>query len=363
MSTSFSGPEKKINFNQMNLFRQTPPAVLLFCLLLSACLVPSRHFESYTAPAAPDYALEKNWAALPGKKDSADFVVPNSGLKDGQADAKVDVFFVHPTLYFRGKGWNADVADVRTNNLVDQTTIQKQASVFNGSCRIYAPRYRQATLYSFVDGKTSGRKALDLAYTDVKRAFEYYLKHYNNGRPIIIAGHSQGTYHASRLINDFFENDPVLYQKLVAAYLIGGNITQQEFKVVVPCGNAGQTGCLVAWRTMRWGSKEKVPRKKNRNAPVFDAYGRAECVNPLTWKTDTVYAPASLNKGSVPKKFNEVQPGVIDAKISPEHILWIHKPKKRGYPKVKNCHIYDYSLFYMNIRENVRHRIGIYFGK
>lgn len=338
-------------------------AYFVFPFVLAACLVPARHFEKYTAPPLPDYALEKNWAALPTKKDSADFIIPNAGLKDGQATAKVDVFFIHPTLYYRGKSWNADVNDKGTNKLVDRYTIQRQASVFNGSCRIYAPRYRQATLYTFIDTKGDGRKALDLAYSDVKSAFEYYLKHYNNGRPVIIASHSQGTYHAARLIQDFFENDAALYHQLVAAYLIGGNITQNEFKVVVPCREKEQTGCLLAWRTMVWGSKEKAPREKNKTAPMFDAYGKSECTNPLSWKTDTAYVPATLNTGSVNKKFNAIQPGVADAKISGEHVLWIHRPKAKGYPKGKNFHVYEYNLFYMNIRENVQQRIDAYFGK
>lgn len=123
------------------------------CTVLSSCLVPSRSFEKYVPPAAPDYSLERNWSALPTKKDSADFIIPGSGLTDNQSTAHVDVFFIHPTLYFRGKGWNAEVNDVSTNNLVDRTTILKQASVFNGSCKVYAPRYRQATLYSFADSK------------------------------------------------------------------------------------------------------------------------------------------------------------------------------------------------------------------
>lgn len=351
-----------INFIQM---KCSGLGVTLFLagLVFSSCLVPSRHFEAYTPPPVPDYALERNWCALPDKKDSADFILPQAGLTDGQAQAKVDVFFIHPTLYFRGKGWNADVKDVRTNNLVDETTIRKQASVFNGSCKIYAPRYRQATLYSFVDSKGNGRKALDLAYTDVKRAFEYYLKHYNQGRPIIIASHSQGTYHASKLIADFFEHDSVMYHKLVAAYLIGGNISQNMYQVVVPCGEAAQTGCLVAWRTMRWGTKEKAPGKRQKNAPVYDCYGKVECINPLTWKRDTTYAPATLNVGSVPKKFNEAQKGLVDAKISDQHLLWVHKPKKRGYPTTKNYHVFDYSLFYLNIRQNVQYRIEAYFRK
>lgn len=98
--------------------------------------------------------------------------------------------------------------------------------------------------------------------------------------------------------------------------------------------------------------------------PMHETWGKNECVNPLAWKRDTTYAPARLNKGSVPKKYNRVDVGRVDAKISDQHLLWVHKPKKtRGYPTTKNYHVFDYSLFYMDIRENVKHRIDVYFGK
>lgn len=340
-----------------------PFVFFLFLLALSSCIQPKKAFEKYTPAPAPDYALEKNWAALPWVKDSADFLVPHAGLTDGQANAAVDVFFIHPTLYFGRKSWNAGMADKRTNQRVDKTTIRKQASVFNGSCKVYAPRYRQATLYSFIDTKGNGRKALELAYTDVKKAFEYYLKHYNKGRPIIIASHSQGTDHARKLIADFFEKDPALYKQLVAAYLVGGSIQQKQFEVVVPCNEPGQTGCLVAWHTMRWGTREKAPREDKKIAPVYDTYGNTEYVNPLTWKRDTTYAPATLNKGSLPNNLRELHAGIADAKVSGDYYVWVHAPKKSGYPATRNYHIADYSLFYMNIRENVRERIAAYLKK
>lgn len=33
---------------------------------------------------------------------------------------------------------------------------------------------------------------LELAYEDIKCAFEYYMENYNDGRPIVVAGFSQG---------------------------------------------------------------------------------------------------------------------------------------------------------------------------
>src|ERR1044071_1825505 len=119
------------------------PAVLVSCFAY-ACIKPTKDFSRYTPPPAPDYSLQKNWAALPTMKYSADAVPYGSNLKNGQADAKVDVFYIHPTMYYKVKSWNADLDDKRTNRLVDIYPIRQQASVFNESCKVYAPRYRQA---------------------------------------------------------------------------------------------------------------------------------------------------------------------------------------------------------------------------
>src|ERR1041385_3400115 len=136
--------------NLSSAIAKTIPAAVVFILCLVSCIAPSHDFSHYKVPPPPDYSLGKNWAALPTVKDSADVVPYGSGLKDEQANAKVDVFFIHPTMYYKGKSWNADVDDKATNHLVDKFPIREQASIFNGSCKVYAPRYRQATLYSFL---------------------------------------------------------------------------------------------------------------------------------------------------------------------------------------------------------------------
>lgn len=347
-------------FNSSSAISKAIPAAVLILLLLVSCLAPSHDFSHYKAPALPDYSQEKNWAALPTVKDSADAVPYGSSLKDGQADAKVDVFFIHPTMYYKGKSWNADLADKRTNHLVDIYPIREQSSIFNGSCKVYAPRYRQATLYSFLEHNGNGKLALDTAYADVKRAFEYYLKNYNHGRPIIIAGHSQGTFHAQRLLREFFDNDPKMKKLLVAAYLIGGNIGNESFTTLVPCESASQTNCYVAWHTRAYGTSFKEATAKTQSSPAYQNYDNYVCVNPLTWTRDTAYAPASLNKGSVPSSFDRIDAGLFDAKISPQKIIWSHKSGKKGYPKGANFHVADLSIFYINTRENVKLRCEQY---
>ena len=325
---------------------------LIFGIFIQSCIRPSKKFEAYTPPPPPDYTKTECWAALPDKFDSADVIVPHSSCKNGEADAKVDVFFIHPTSYSKRKSWNADWRDEHLNKKTDKGTIKFQASVFNETCRIYAPRYRQATLDAFMD-TLEGKKAIAFAYEDVKVAFQYYLDHYNNGRPIIIASHSQGTWHAIKLLHDFFDDDPVLRKKLVAAYLVGGWPDAHEYKNIPAGDSSGQTGCYMGWRTFVWGVKpNKYEPKKN-----------ILCTNPLTWKQDKEYAGKEKNLGGLPLSFKRIDKNVCDAQRYGNY-LWAHRPKVPGYVALAgNYHIDDYGLFYMNIRENVALRVKNYLAK
>lgn len=331
--------------------------LLLLLLPLGSCLrllKPARDFAAYTPSPAPDYAQGSAWAALPDRPDPADAVPAQSSLRDQQATAAADVFFVHPTTYFWRGSWNANVANARLNRYTDRSTIRKQASMFNASARIYAPRYRQATLYSFFDSTAAGnsRQALELAYSDVRTAFRYYLDHYNQGRPIIIAGHSQGTDHTTRLLHEFFDHDPGLRRRLVAAYLIGFKVKANEYQTIRPCRDSLETGCFVTYNSVATGHD-------------FPPFRHFAVTNPLTWTMDTLLAPARLNRGGVGQRFRRIDPQVTDAKIH-DGLLWITPPRPGGYPRFilpgelvlrHSFHIADYSLFYLNLRQNVRTRV------
>jgi len=326
-------------------------------LLLPCCLTPRKSFDHYPLPSPPDFTREESWAALPWKKDSADALPAGSGLHDEQVHAPADVFFIHPTLYFKGKNWNGDANDEDLRKLTDKYAIRHQASIFNETCKVYAPYYRQATLAAFTDHNGDGRRALDTAYADVRRAFLHYVKNWSSARPLVIAAHSQGTFIAQRLIAEVIEADPALRERLVVAYLAGGSAARDMFTTIVPCDSAGQTNCYAAWHTRRWGSSFKEANGKQEKWLAYDNVKTYECVNPLSWKRDSAYAPAALHKGSVPVKFDRIDTGIVDAQCSPQHIIWVHKPKAKGYTRRKNYHILDYNLFYMNVRENVKLRV------
>lgn len=342
-------PAFKLNFQFSKVFC----VYFLVCLFCSSCVTPIHHFGKKNIPEAPDYSRTRCWAALPEIKDSADAVPYGTTLEDLQSQAQVDVFYIHPTVDYSGKGWNADLNNKRINKRTDIYPVRFQASAFNGSCKVYAPRYRQATLYSFTKSAgENGIQALELAYTDVCVAFQYYLQHYNKGRPFIIASHSQGSRHAYRLLNDYFQNNPPLIHQLVAAYIIGLR-TDSVFTFLPACTNENQTGCIISWNTYKWGAKS------NNYYLGANRY----CTNPLSWKNDTTYCSKAMNLGGIPRSFDRIDTEICDAKIE-DGLLWIHKPKRNGYFRIgKNFHMSDYQLFYMNIRQNVKTRIDAYWER
>lgn len=313
--------------------------------------------ETYVAP---DYSNLDNWAASPFKDDPADRV-PESSMRDNQENASVDVFFLHPTTYTKQRGnteWNGTMDDPELNEKTDQGTILFQASVFNGTGRVFAPRYRQAHIQVFfnkdIEKRVYARKALDLAYQDVKESFEYYLEHHNNGRPIIIASHSQGTVHATKILQEYFEGKPLMDQ-LVVAYLVGMPIRDNTFTEIPPCESKDDIQCFNTWRTYQ---KNHLPKWHEANSNIV-------VTNPLSWTRSKDYVSKEENEGTLLFNFDKgLTPHIADAQIYEDH-LWVTKPKFRGsiFVRFKNYHIADYNLFYADIRENAQHRVEQYLKK
>jgi hypothetical protein len=299
---------------------------------------------------ATDYSNQQNWAALPTMKDNADWT-PN-GLTNKQDSAQVDVFFIHPTTDVTGFKGNANIDNKAINNQTDDFPIKYQASVFNESCKVYAPRYRQAALHNFfTKNNEKSEQAFDVAYQDVKDAFEYYLKNYNNGKPIIIAGHSQGSMHAQRLLREYFDGKP-LQNQLVEAYIIGFPTHENQFQDLKISEKADTFGGYISYST--FGMDSKI-------ISVVPEYNNAVSVNPLNWTTNKEFVSSQENNGSLTRKSNELVKHLFGAKNG-NGIVEIQKPGEGFVPMtMKNYHIYDYSLFYINIRENVALRIKKYF--
>jgi len=292
---------------------------LLFTNCKSVRILPTEDFNESKAAAAPDYSKSFYWAALPNKADEADKTP--KGVKDEQANAEVDVFFLHPTIYTGEEGddqWNGPVNDPALNKRVDESTIRFQASIFNGN------------------------------------AFQYYLDNYNNGRPIIIASHSQGTTHSKRLVKEFFDGTE-LQKQFVAGYLVGIPVLKDEFDHIPVCQSPTETGCFTSWRTFRSGF---IPEQYTSD--------KVAVTNPLTWTTDDTAVSKSQNKGAILRKFNKVHDELCSAKVVPESgILWTDRPKFFGsfLLKTPNYHIADFNFYYMNVRENAQERAAAYMAK
>ena len=362
-------------------------AALIFIFIIGAVLVaafrdeltewaltPGDDFAAYTPPPAPDYAEAAAWAARPDMQDFADNTPP--GVPDNQAIADVDVFFVHPTTYLDQSSWNAPLDDETARGRIDAFVMRHQASPFNGCCRVYAPLYRQATVAAFLaNNRENGKQALMLAYDDVRRAFRHYLEHDNQGRPFIVAGHSQGSWHLVNLLRDEIAGTP-LADRMVAAYPVGYAVPEDFIASVLPgidvCETPTQTGCLVTWNTY-WddgdisalGQALGFPYASGADADIPLMEGkRYVCVNPLTWRTDEDIAPAEDNLGATPIYPDDTGIKRLDTALTGaqcrDGVLYADLSTMDGYDLIalpdRNLHVYDYNLFYMNVRENAAAR-------
>jgi|SRR5215469_8204955 len=328
---------------------------------------------SLKAPA-PDYADARSWAALPDSPGLTAYVP--QGVASATDDSGVDVFFVHPTGEMDGSDWNSAMDP---NSQTEENTkwmMANQASVFNGCCKIYVPRYREAAISTYFSAPPDVMKnTMDLAYGDVDRAFAYFLANYSKGRPFILASHSQGTFHALRLIKERIDGTP-LANRMVAAYLLGGNISDKDvdgLKSVHACNSPTDVHCIIHWAT--WG---------DGGTPRSFTDRKLLCVNPLTWARDGSNAAATLHKGGVPVSgqfqflpwFSErPASGMVFPPLKAPVTGWTWAECRNGFLTVadqangpfshmdlggKNYHGLDYPLFAMDIRENAIARVAAY---
>lgn len=331
--------------------------LILFLCGLWSCYPskPRVAFEKCPTPTEPRYGDLKYWAAHPQKLDSAD-VVPDSMLSNQQETAVADVFYIHPTTYIGSWGenkWNAPLSKPGLIEDTDEGAVRNQASIFNDCYRIYAPRYRQAHYQSYKALKkrpTDAGKAFEVAYADIKKAFTYYLEHYNEGRPILLVGHSQGTTHGKRLISDFFDGKK-LKDQLVAAYLVGLPVEKDAFQTIPPCQNASDNGCFASWRTMRTGHYPKYHDETDHE--------NIACINPVNWSTSGEIVGTEQHQGMVLLDYYD---GILqlasNVQIS-EAVVWIDRPKFPGSFLFidPDYHSGDFNLFYMNVRQNACERL------
>lgn len=332
----------------------------LFLIILSLAGCTKSNYTTYKSEYEkidwedqPNYSQLKNWAAHPAKLDPSDSV-PAQLLNNHAHKQLADVFFIHPTTYLdptQPNGWSASLKDIALNINTDYSTILNQASVFNEVGTVYAPRYRQAHIKSYYPvtkiDTMYALAAFELAYQDVKHAFDYYLAHHNQNKPIILAAHSQGSTHAKRLLKEYFDNKP-LSKQLIAAYIVGMAIDPADFTNIKACETPTETGCICAWRTYKEGFIAPFVQLEKFKSIV---------TNPITWNSNQPIAKRDANKGSVLYNFNKILPKVAGA-IVHEGVLWTPKPKFFGnfLYNTSNYHIADFNLYYISIRKNATDR-------
>jgi hypothetical protein len=340
--------------------------------LMRAAFVPAVEFAAPPLSSAPDYTSAAAWLARPDLPDDPSRWTP-PGFAEGP-QPQVAVFYVPPTTYLRRDRWNAPLDDFEANERL-RLFAASQASAFNGVGAIWAPRYRQATIGAFLARSANSEKALDFAYQDVERAFEAFVAQIPASRPILLAGHSQGSLHLTRLMQERIAGKPIA-RRIVAAYVVGWPVSIEADLPALglpACEEPGQANCIISWQTFAepadpsqigqvYDSTIGLTGKSRRATPML-------CINPLTGAPATA-ALRTANLGSLVPRVRldgaDLLPGQIPARCDKSGILLIGPPPA-GYGNYilpgQNYHVFDYALFWVNIRADAEARTRTFLAR
>lgn len=316
-------------------------AVLAVALLLSLVSCAGTRVE------AVDYGDRQNWAVW--EPDKA---------------ARADVFFVCPTVYGGAQdSYNMPLDDDESRAAFLGATKMEQG-IYDADARFFAPYYRQAGLNAYTLSEQARAPYLASAYADVKAEFQYYLDTENDGRPIILAGFSQGADLCLRLLKEFF-SDEQLNARLVACYAIGWRITQAELAAYPHLRFAAgedDVGVIVSFNSEAEAVTDSL---------LISAGVKTLAINPLNWKTDSTPADRDETLGACFTNYDgEIEtetPGLCGAYIDPERgALKVTGVSPADYPAGLSIfedgvyHLYDYQFFYRNLQQNVAVRLDAY---
>lgn len=332
--------------------------------IMRASIDPKIPFQTYQPPSAPDYALRSSWVLLP-----ADPARPTA------ADPPADVFFVHPTTYDSPRNWNAPITDERSQHLLQKVMIPNYAGPFVRVGRVFAPQYREATLFSLMTHRDDAQDARRLAYSDVRRAFELYLKRDNGGRPLVLAGVREGGLIVARLLDEVVAADPALKRRLVGAYLIDTPAPAASFGPDAPfpaCMRRSEAGCVVAWAQVVGEGPVELDRRIAR-AVWWTPDGELKanksallCVNPLLGAVSNQPAPRRLNLGAANATDLEwgVRPALLSREVSARCVGGVLQvsPPSSGSLKPSGSWLDrrkapDFNFFYADIEADAQARL------
>ena len=311
--------------------------------------------------AAPDYSRKDCWYQIP------------------EITKDVDTFYIFATDYIMSSFEEGapDYATLDNPEMLQGAKIEYRdhASAYADSTNVFVPYYRQSGLrYAGEVVKKTGdlnTALLGLPYEDITAALDYYFAKCNGGRPFIIAGHSQGSAMCKLVLKKYFKEHPDYYKRMIAAYVIGFSVTKDDLAANPHWKFAtgeSDTGVIISWNT-------EGPKNVEQNASTVVLYPGAISINPLNWKLDNTYAPASMNLGSyMPNEKtgkNEIVDVGADAQVNVERgTVVTHAASEPVAPEIADVatqlfgpdgrHASDYSYFYNNIKENVSKRVEAY---
>lgn len=327
---------------------------------------PQGHFQEPPTVSGPDYSKDASWIAKPGLSNDSSRWVPE-GVVSTRSAQPAATFYIHPTTYLERDRWNAPLDAGGEPSRRAQLFVESQSSAFNAISDIWAPRYRQAAFGAFLLTSEDARKALNLAYRDVRSAFDAFLAAQPADRPIILAGHSQGSLHLLHLLAD---RKDALKDRLVAAYVGGWPVSvaaDLPATGLQPCNTPGQAGCVLSWQSFRdpanptlvlnaWVGTPGLTGAKRKRADML-------CVNPLTGTQGARAAPGANLGTLVPDgEFAKatLTPAIVGAHCSKGFLLIDGDVPDLG-PYVlpgNNYHVYDYALFWGSIRADAERRLA-----
>jgi hypothetical protein len=274
--------------------------------------------DGVPAPCPLDYGGEAFWLCKPGMAGNQCFVngldateiLPDGSTvletHDGNETEPVDCFYVYPTVDLGAAGNHTDFSDTS----LELDPLLSQVARLNASCRIFAPLYRQVTFAAF--GSPNAALRSEIAYRDVKAAWDHYLAEHNGGRDFVIVGHSQGTFMLSRLMQEEIDPAPALRERLIVALLIGGRVTVPQGKTVggtfesIPlCTADDETGCVIAYRSYA----EEFPPAQGSNVVGPDD---TACANPAALGGGQGFLTAYIPTSSHQPLFAVFDPPVLD---------------------------------------------------
>jgi hypothetical protein len=330
--------------------------------LMKTSLDPKTPFQTYKPPPAPDYARPESWALL-----------PTHPAAPAPSDPPADVFFISPTTFDGGHDWNSPIDDERSDRVFKRVMAPNYAGPFVQVGRVFAPRYRQASLYSLMSLQEDARAARAFAYGDVERAFRAFLKQYNHGRPIVIVAVEQGGVLAERLLAEVVAADPAVRQRLAVAYLIE-TAAPADYPPIPPCRRRGEPGCLAAWLSVPEGQFQRADILLDRTV-VWGANGELEmlngrpalCFNPILGSVTDQPAPARLNLGAANATGLEwgARPGFLARQVSARcqnGVLYVSRPKSTTLTRqgdwADRRRVPGFNLFYADLEADAEARVS-----